>query len=141
MTVSSAELSLSKDLVISSDLDELTRVELYIDELNSEFNFREDVYGNILIAVTEAVNNAITHGNKQDPSKRVYIRSALLTPYLLSIKITDEGQGFDYNKDVDPTTEDNIMLESGRGLFVMRHLADALEYSDGGRSLEMRFNI
>ena len=131
----------NKKIEIASTLDELVNVESFLEELNTELKFKEDVYGNVMIAVTEAVNNGIFHGNKQNSAKRVKIASELLNPFLLSITVEDEGVGFDMNKIKDPTATENLLNENGRGIFVIKHLTDFFEYKGRGNILEMRFNI
>jgi serine/threonine-protein kinase RsbW len=130
-----------KELVIESNLDNLNLVENFIDELSSELHIKEDVYGNIIIAVTEAVNNGMSHGNKMDPSKHVKIKSKLLNPYLLSISVEDEGKGFDPTKVKDPTAQENLFNENGRGVFVMTHLAEEIKFLGKGNIIEMTFNV
>jgi serine/threonine-protein kinase RsbW len=132
----------NSQLVIQSRPEEIARVEEFIEALNDTFQFRDDVYGNILVAVTEAVNNGIIHGNLEDESKTVTIESKMITPYLMEIVVKDEGDGFDpVASDFDPTDPENLLKESGRGLFVMQHLADSITYSDNGTAVHLQFNI
>jgi serine/threonine-protein kinase RsbW len=78
------------------------------------------------IALREAVNNAIKHGNKEDPEKNVTIDFQVFSDKL-KILVGDEGKGFDANKIPDPTTNDNIMKAGGRGLFFIKSFMDELE--------------
>jgi serine/threonine-protein kinase RsbW len=133
--------STEEELVIHSVVEEIAKVENFIDRLNEEFAFKADVYGNILVAVTEAVNNAIQHGNQQDATKKVRIKSRLVNDFLLAITVEDEGPGFDYENLKDPTDPEHLMEESGRGIFVMNHLADKIIFHDPGNTVEMQFNI
>lgn len=128
-------------LVISSSIMELSKVESFLDKLCIDLQINESLYGNIIISVTEAVNNAISHGNKSDPNKKVTIESMLNNPYSLSIFVKDEGHGFDYNNIKDPTSFDNLFSENGRGVFVMKNLADKIVYHDNGRVVELEFNL
>jgi serine/threonine-protein kinase RsbW len=95
----------------------------------------------MLVSVTEAVNNAIIHGNRLDPQKKVLLSARMITPFLLSISVEDEGEGFDYRKLNDPTDPSYLLNEHGRGVFVIQHLADAVQYHGKGNVIEMRFNI
>lgn len=130
-----------QELNIPSDINELSSVEFFIDRISHDLNLSETVYANIIITVTEAVNNAIIHGNKNDINKRVYITAKLNNPYSLSLFVKDCGEGFDLNSIKDPTLLENIFSENGRGVFVMKHLADDLIYHDNGTMLELKFNI
>ncbi len=130
-----------RQLVISSQLDNVSLVEDFIEQLQEDFQVKEDVYGNILVTVTEAVNNAIKHGNKLDPNKNVTVRAQLLNPFLLTVSIRDEGQGFDPQSLPDPTLPENRLQETGRGIFFMRQLADKATFKENGTLVELTFNI
>lgn len=133
--------SAEKELVLRSEIDEILRVERFVEELNAEHRFKDDVFANILVAVTEAVNNGIIHGNHEDAQKHVILRSRMLNPFLLSITVEDQGPGFNFQAVKDPTDPDALLSEHGRGVYVMRHLADSILYHGNGNIVEMRFNI
>jgi serine/threonine-protein kinase RsbW len=103
-------------------------------------NVCDDSYGNMLVAITEAVNNAIYHGNKGNPDKQVKI-SYLLDNDKIAFYIADEGSGFDYFNIPDPTAPENIDKPNGRGIFLMKQLADQLIFSDNGKTVELYFKI
>jgi serine/threonine-protein kinase RsbW len=84
------------------------------------------------------VNNAILHGNKLNPEKIVDIEISFESE-ILNIKVTDEGPGFRPDKVPDPTTPENIEELNGRGIYLMSHLADKIEYSEKGNSVTMTF--
>lgn len=133
-----------KTLVIPSDPDAIAQVEEFIDQISAELDVRDDVYGNIMLCVTEAVNNGVLHGNACDPAKQVRVRVRRRGAFVLEIVVEDEGPGFNPNDpkfSVDPTSEENLLLDSGRGVFLMRTLADSLDYEDAGRRVVMTFNI
>ncbi|MBX3102328.1 MAG: ATP-binding protein [Bacteroidetes bacterium] len=130
-----------KHLVIQTKIEQLSLVEDFIDEIHQEHHFREDVYGNILISVTEAVNNAILHGNQNDGSKKIEVSCSFITDYLVSFVVTDEGEGFDFKCIKDPTSPENLLDEHGRGVFVMLHLADEVIYKERGNVVELRFSV
>lgn len=131
----------ARTLVIESRVEQLSLVEDFVEELRDTLNFKEDVYGNILVAVTEAANNGILHGNQNDAQKTVTIRSELVTPYCLQIVVADQGTGFDHTNRKDPTAPENLLSEHGRGVFVMEHLADNIEFLGNGNTVQMQFNI
>lgn len=131
---------MEKSLKIVSKIENLRKVEKLVDELSSEYNINADVYGNILIAVLEAANNAILHGNKLDENKFVNI-GVKIDEKRLKIRIDDEGTGFDYKNVPDPTAPENIENVNGRGIFLMEKLSDKIEFSRNGATVELEFNI
>ena len=131
-----------EELTIPSNPEELARVDEIAERVAIELKFPKDLRDDIAIAVTEAVNNAIMHGNHADPDKKVHI---IFTrePQGLKVEILDEGEGFDPDKMPDPTSPENILLEQGRGLFIIRHLMDDTEFKKvtGGMKITMVKNL
>ncbi|GIV34861.1 MAG: hypothetical protein KatS3mg031_2396 [Chitinophagales bacterium] len=127
-------------LSIPSDANSIAEVESFVDQLRGEFEIPDELYGNILICLTEAVNNCIMHGNKYDPSKTVKV-SGTKDGAVIIITAADEGEGFDYENLPDPTAPENLHKSTGRGVFLMKQLSDYLKYSNGGATVEMRFKI
>lgn len=123
---------------IVSQPESINLVEKLIDEIKAEYNIHEECYGNMLVAVTEAVNNAIQHGNKYDPEKMVHIAYEV-DPDQIAFTVSDEGTGFDYVNLPDPTDPENIEKPTGRGVFLMKHLADQIIFSENGRVVELYF--
>ncbi len=118
--------------------ENITIVERLIDELCEKHRIQEEHYGNILIALTEAVNNAIYHGNRQDPEKNVVIQYNA-SPDLFFFRIEDDGPGFDFENVPDPTSPENLEKPNGRGVFLMRHLSDEITFLEDGRIVEIAF--
>lgn len=131
--------TLIDSLSIPSDLSNLVLVESLIDKACHQVSVDEDNYGNVLIAVTEAVNNAIIHGNKLDDSKLVDI-GFYDDSEAFGFEIVDKGTGFDFDHLPDPTAPENIEKENGRGIFLMRNLADEVLFNDTGNSVSVIFN-
>ena len=125
---------------IPSLVENIRVVESFIDNSKDTFEIEDDIYGNIMVAVTEAVNNAIRHGNKFDKDKNVYL-SLYVEPTHLKFEIEDEGQGFNYDSLDDPTAPENLENPGGRGIFLIRHLADGVEFSKEGRRVELTFQL
>lgn len=123
---------------IESKPESIHIIERLVDDLKGEYNIHEDAYGNILVAVTEAVNNAIQHGNKYNPNLKVKI-SYEVENDTISFAITDQGKGFDYYNLPDPTAPENLEKPTGRGVFLMKHLADQIIFSNNGSSVELFF--
>lgn len=124
---------------LKSQLESLTKIEACVDELREQFIFSEDDYGNILIAITEAVNNAITHGNGLNPSKKVCLNIGG-SPDQICFVIEDEGAGFDYHNVPDPTLPENVEKLSGRGIFLMKELADDVVFEKNGAKISLKFS-
>lgn len=127
-------------LSLASESKSLLILEDWINSLCEAYNIGEELYGNILIAVTEAVNNAIIHGNKNDVIKKTLVSYQSSEKNLVFI-VKDCGVGFDFNNVKDPTDPNNIEQPDGRGIFLMRHLADEVEYSEPGNYVEIKFDI
>jgi serine/threonine-protein kinase RsbW len=125
---------------IASRPESLTIVENMIHEARNKYNVSEDLFGNMLVAITEAVTNAIYHGNKSDPSKKVGIKYTV-DHNNLCWTISDQGNGFDYYNLPDPTAPENLEKECGRGIFLMKHLTDQLIFAEKGRVVELNFHI
>jgi serine/threonine-protein kinase RsbW len=131
--------TLIDSLTIPSDVSKLPVVETLIDSVCQSIGVHEDVYGNVLIAVTEAVNNAIIHGNKNDVSLNVGL-NVFDAPVSFCFNVADTGNGFDYDSLPDPTAPENIEKENGRGVFLMRNLADEVVYNESGNQVYVYFN-
>ena len=130
----------NRTLTFSSKSENIAMVESMIDSLCDRYEISEDHYGNILVAVTEAVTNAIQHGNKNDSSKSINLTFQPLETFL-TFSITDEGFGFDFTNLPDPTDPENIEKPHGRGIFLMRHLADKVDFENEGRKVILSFQI
>ncbi|MDQ3190627.1 MAG: ATP-binding protein [Bacteroidota bacterium] len=120
--------------------ENVTLVEKLIDKICSEFKINEDHYGNILVTLTEAVNNAIHHGNNSDPDKMVFVTFKALENELF-FTVRDQGVGFDFDNLADPTDPENIEKPHGRGVFLMKHLSDAIEFKDNGTTVDIKFKL
>ncbi len=125
---------------IPSLAENIRMIESFIDNAKEKFQLNDDIYGNIMIAVTEAVNNAIRHGNKNESTKNVTL-SLTLQDGLIKFKVEDEGIGFDYSNLPDPTSPENIEKPGGRGIFLMKHLSDEVDFKESGRVVELSFYI
>lgn len=128
-----------QEIQFPSKVENLSLVEKLIDQVCVEYRVNEDHYGNILIALTEAVNNAIIHGNKQDPSKHITLSCETKDNNLLFI-VEDEGPGFDFDHLPDPTDPENIEKPNGRGVFLMKNLADEVNFFNNGNRVELKFS-
>ena len=103
-------------------------------------NLFRDIYGNIIIAVTESVSNAIVHGNKNDKNKNVSITLENQIKHIV-FEIKDEGQGFDYLNVPNPTAPENLEKPGGRGIFLISNLCDKYVFDKTGSTIQLYFNI
>lgn len=136
-----AEAQMVKELEIDSSPECLHDVEAFIEEIRDTLGFKDDVFGNVMVAITEAVNNSIFHGNGGDASKKVRINCSTVNQYRIMISVEDEGNGFDATQLPDPTAPENLENPGGRGVFLMRHLSEDINFEKEGRRVEMTFNI
>jgi serine/threonine-protein kinase RsbW len=127
-----------KKLQIESKISNIRIVEKAIDEVTGELGISQELYGKILVSTLEGVNNAILHGNRSDPGKKVNIEITYGKKEF-KIKIADEGRGFIPENVADPTTPENIEELNGRGVYLMSRLSDRIKYNKKGNSVTMIF--
>ncbi len=127
-------------LEIKSHPKNVSHIEPYVNQIVDAYGVDTEMYGNILISLTEAVNNAIIHGNDHDEEKMVRVRLKRDDKRLVFL-VSDEGGGFNFNDLPDPTAPENILKLGGRGVFLMRQLADLVIFSDEGSTVEVQFKL
>jgi serine/threonine-protein kinase RsbW len=127
-------------LQLPSTPESITQLETLIEEIADKYHVAEDTFANMMTCLNEATINAIIHGNKLDISKKVII-NADVDPKRVIWTITDEGDGFDYNHLADPTAPENLESLTGRGVFIIKHLADQCIFNTKGNELELHFKI
>ena len=131
-------LTLIKEVQLPSTPASIADVEQLIDSACSSLQLNEDSYGNVLIAVTEVVNNAIIHGNQMNANLQILV-SVLNNEEWICFSIKDHGPGFDPDAVPDPTEPENILKENGRGIFLMRNLSDDLSFEEKGTRVNIYF--
>jgi len=129
---------MEKIIKIESRLNNLSIVENAIDNLTRDTGINSDNYGKIMVSVMEAVNNAIVHGNKYNEKKYVKI-CIKLENNILNVTVEDEGKGFKPSEVPDPTEPENLENVNGRGVFLMKNLADELEFNKAGNKVILKF--
>lgn len=129
-------------LTIASDSINLNKVDNLCTKAIKACGMNESDGDDFAIAVTELVNNAIHHGNKNDKNKKVFVNIRILQSYL-EASIKDEGNGFNPNQIGDPLDPQNLMKESGRGIFLIKRLTDNLDFnfSNNGTEIIITKNI
>ncbi len=125
------------DFVIPSDLTYVIGINYHISNLLKEFGFPpQDTRVNVPLACDEAITNAIVHGNRSQPDKKVSIQ-IYASPNRFRMRVRDEGEGFDLAKVADPTRGDALLRSSGRGVYLMRNIMDSVEFKENGRVIEL----
>ena len=125
-----------------SDQKEISNIEEFLRHISMQFHIDDGMMYRLLVSCTEAVNNAIVHGNKSNPDKKVNIR-CVVDKKTLTILVIDEGKGFDSDNLQDPRDEKNLMKENGRGVFLMRSLMDKVKFRrlKSGSVAEMKVKL
>jgi len=113
---------------IRSTPSQIHVVEEALEKFGRDFDLSESDIEDFGIATTEMVNNAIRHGNRNDPSKMVHIKF-YKTKNQVRVVVRDDGGGFDPEKIADPLQPENIYKESGRGIFIVRMLMDDVKFN------------
>jgi len=97
----------------------------------------EDIVFDVHVGFEEALRNAMIHGNRNEPAKKVRIETEITDEYV-QITVEDEGQGFDPGNLPDPTLDENLLKEGGRGVYLIKHLMDEVTFEKGGRRIIMK---
>ncbi len=127
-------------LQLPSKQESITLLENLIEEIADKHNVSEDTFANMMTCLSEAANNAIVHGNKLDENKKVIVNADVEGRRIIWT-VTDEGEGFDYNNLADPTAPENLENLTGRGVFIIKHLADQCIFNTKGNEVELHFKI
>jgi serine/threonine-protein kinase RsbW len=114
-------------LTLRSNSSQIAKVEPFLNKVNRTLHLDEIQFHKLMVSVTEAVNNAIIHGNKSDPSKRVIVICEIRSGWLVVI-VSDQGKGFKIERVSSPIKDENVLKESGRGIFLMKTLMDKVIY-------------
>lgn len=126
-------------LQIPSRPENIAWVEPFVEQIKQFRPFSEAKYFDILLVLTEAVNNCILHGNCANPTKFVTLQLNIHATQVC-IVITDEGHGFNSDTLPDPTSAARVTEPNGRGVFLMQQLADEMHFADNGRTVSIVFN-
>lgn len=129
-----------KQLLLPSEPKSLLSLESWVNSLCDTYKISVEIYGNILITLSEAVNNAISHGNGNVIEKNTLVVSTLEKKKLI-FTISDQGKGFDFTQLPDPTAPENLEKPQGRGIFLMNHLSDGVSFEEPGNKVEITFQI
>jgi serine/threonine-protein kinase RsbW len=125
------------NLEIANDSHLLKEVSNKLIGKLKEKNVDEDIIFDVHVGFEEALRNAMIHGNKSMPGKNVKIETQITDSFVL-ISVEDEGEGFDPDGLPDPTLDENLLKEGGRGVYLIRHLMDEVRFEKGGRKVIMK---
>ena len=131
------------EVMITSALDNLDLIQTLTDCVTSFMKFDEDSAHWIGMSIRESVTNAIQHGNKLDPGKKVEVCFGM-APECLTVSVRDQGCGFRVDEIPDPLEGDNLLKPSGRGIFYMRSFMDEVDFrtlAAGGTEVYMVKNL
>lgn len=127
-------------LQLPSKRESIALLENLVEEIADRHQVGEDTFANMMTCLSEVGNNAIVHGNKLDESKKVIVNADVDGKRIIWT-VTDEGDGFDYNNLPDPTAPENLENLTGRGVFIIKHLADQCIFNTKGNEVELHFKI
>lgn len=116
-------------LELSSELSQMAKVEPFLLKVNKALHLDEVQFNKLFLATSEAVTNSIIHGNRMNPRKKVTV-VCVVTPKGVTVHVCDSGRGFDRNRLPNPLAKENLLNESGRGIFLMRTLMDSVEWKN-----------
>lgn len=128
-------------LQLTSEIECLNEVEDLVDKLVSTYQIDDEVYAIIMTCLSEIVSNAVSHGNKNDSNKKIYINVEIVNRKKIIFTITDEGEGFDFHETLSSLDIANPNNLSGRGLFIVTNLADQCIFNGKGNEVEIHFRI
>ena len=127
-------------LQLPSTPESITQLEALIEEIADKYQVADDTFANMMTCLNEVVTNAIIHGNKSDLNKKVIVNAEVDGKRAI-FTVTDEGDGFDYVHLADPTAPENLENLTGRGVFIVKQLADQCVFNAKGNEVELLFKI
>lgn len=128
------------NLNLSSSFREAEKIPEFVDQIRDECELEEDHSETFKLVLSEAVTNAILHGNKENKKKKVDIRIQV-SDEAITADVKDQGEGFNPDESKNPLEEENLLDTSGRGIFLIRQFADHVEFSENGTHLHFRVDI
>lgn len=99
---------------------------------------KNGILDDVEIALREALHNAVLHGNGANPRKRVRVECSRQPDHSFLLVVRDSGPGFNPDRVADPTKAENLFRETGRGIYMIRHFMDEVQFKRGGREIRMR---
>jgi serine/threonine-protein kinase RsbW len=131
---------LLRDTSIKGSEGFLSFLDGFIDGVSKDLGLSEDLCSNIVISVSEALNNAFVHGNNRDESLNIDLQVFFSAGELVFV-IRDQGKGYDYELLSTEIEDDLLDVPGGRGLFIMRALADEVSNNPEGNEVHLKFYL
>lgn len=128
------------NVTLSSTFDQAETIPDFVDNIAKECSLDEDPSETFKLILSEAVTNAIVHGNKENPDKSVHVK-VVIKDNFISADVKDEGTGFKPEEKKDPLKEENLLDTGGRGIFLIRQFSDHLEFRENGTLLHFRVDL
>ncbi len=126
-------------LSLNSTYEESEKVPDFVTNIQQKSQLEEDATGNLMLLLSEAVTNAIVHGNKLDENKTVEVEVQINSNQIVST-VKDQGEGFNPQAANNPLKEENLLKESGRGIFLINEISDSVDYLDNGTKIRFSIN-
>ena len=126
-------------LSLNSTYEESEKVPDFVTDIQEKSQLEEDATGNLMLLLSEAVTNAIVHGNKLDEKKKVEVEVLINSNQIIST-VKDHGDGFNPKAANNPLKEENLLKDSGRGIFLIKEISDSVDYLDNGTKIRFSIN-
>lgn len=126
-------------LSLNSTYEDSEKVPDFVTDIQKKSQLEDDTTGNLMLLLSEAVTNAIVHGNKLDKSKKVEVEVHINSDKIIST-VKDHGKGFNPQATNNPLKEENLLKDSGRGIFLIREISDSLDYLEDGTKIRFSLN-
>lgn len=127
-------------MILQSSLKEMDKLDPFVNELQEWASLDQQQRDRIMLPLSEAINNAILHGNQLQEHKPVTVVAELKNKRL-TISVEDEGAGFDPDDVPDPLKKENLLKEGGRGIYLIREYSDDIYFQKRGSKITMIFNL
>jgi len=126
---------------LKSTHEEATKVPDFVSDIQDKASLSEEETSTFMLLLSEAVDNAIEHGNQYDAKKSVSVDIEISKTEIVA-RVTDEGKGFDTEKSTskNPLDDENLLNTGGRGIFIIRELSDSLEFLNNGSTLQFKIH-
>lgn len=126
-------------LSLNSTYQESEKIPDFVTDIQKKSQLEDETTGNLMLLLSEAVTNAIVHGNKLDKKKKVEVEVQINSDKIVST-VKDQGDGFELNTTNNPLKEENLLKDSGRGIFLIKEISDSMDYLDDGTTIRFSLN-